>query len=154
MAAKYGAYRPHEPVLAQINGPSRTRQEFAEESDVNVLMKRYERTGVLPQYGAERKPMFLDLADVPSFHEAMDLLVQAEYAFGRLPATVRKEFDNDPARFVEFAENRDNLDQMRKWGLAPPAEVEEPAPPAPGAPLLGAPPIVPAASPAAPHSSS
>lgn len=148
--AKYSAYRPHEPVLADIGGPSRTRQEFAEECDVNVLMKRYERTGVLPQFGAERKAMYLDLASVPTFHEAMDVLVQAEYAFGRLPAAVRKEFDNDPGKFVAFAEDRKNLEQMRKWGLAPPAEVAGAAntnlpPVAPGAA-----PIAPAAVPAAP----
>jgi len=37
-----------------------------------------------------------------------------------LPATVRRDFDNDPMQFIAFAENPENLDKMREWKLAPP----------------------------------
>lgn len=122
-AAKVSMYRPHERLGVSFGDLSRTRQEFASECDVNVLMKRYEKTGVLPQF-MQREPRYLDVSEVPQFHEAMDLMVQASASFARLPANVRKEFDNDPEKFVSFAQDRENLDRMREWGLAPPAEPE------------------------------
>lgn len=141
--AKYGFYRPHKAVDFVDDTPSMTRQEFKDECDVNMLMKRYQKTGVLPMFGVDRQPQYLRLADVPDFHSAMNLLVEAEGAFMRLPAVVRKEFDNDAVRFVEFAELPESIEQLRKWGLAPPPEVVE-------APPVGSPPAASPAAPAAP----
>lgn len=113
------------------DGPSLTRQEFAEECDVNHIMKRYEThviggPGMLPPSG----PMqYIDFQDMPqTLLEYMEFMRTAENAFMSLPAIVRKEFDNDPVQFVAYASdpNPEHLDQMRTWGLAPPA----PKPPA------------------------
>jgi len=118
-------YVPHKRVFAPIFGVSRTRQEFAEECDINAIMKRYEKTGVLTHV-REAQPRYLDLSDAPSFQDAMNLMLDAKAAFMTLPARVRKEFDNDPAKFVEFAEKPENLEQMGAWGLADPAKVADP----------------------------
>nr|QJB20802.1 MAG: internal scaffolding protein [Microvirus sp.] len=102
-------------------GPSLTRQEFADECDVNTLMARYETTGqMFPQ--ARQEPAYLDLSEVPDLHSAMNTMNAAVEAFMSLPARVRFEFENDPLKFVEFAEDPENLEQMRQWGLAKPAE--------------------------------
>lgn len=103
-------------------GPSLTRQEFAEDCDVNVLMSRYENTGQMLPHAARQEPAYLDLSDVPDLHTAMNVMNAAVEAFSSLPARVRFEFENDPMQFVEFAEDPANLDQMRQWGLAKPAE--------------------------------
>lgn len=103
-------------------GPSLTRQEFADECDVNALMARYEKTGQMIPSRAVGPPQYLDLTDVPDLHAAMNIMRDAEAAFMRLPAVVRREFENDVTQFVEFAEDPENLDQMREWGLAKPAE--------------------------------
>ncbi|AXH74939.1 MAG: internal scaffolding protein [Microviridae sp.] len=105
--------------------PSLTRQEFAEDCDINVIMARYENTGVI-SHTSPRAPMYIDLTDVPDFRAAMDMMIDAEKAFMSLPAKVRKEFDNDARSFVDFAQDPENLDQMRSWGLAPPAPQEPP----------------------------
>ncbi|AXH76470.1 MAG: internal scaffolding protein [Microviridae sp.] len=105
-------------------GPSLTRQEFAEECDINNLMKRYEGhviggPGNLPP----QQPLYFDFTSGPqTLMEFMDMQQRAEQAFMMLPAVVRKEFDNDALQFVEFASDPANLDQMRTWGLAEPAE--------------------------------
>lgn len=124
------------PVHVNV-GPSLTRQEFAEECDINVLMKRYEGhaiggPGMLPP----AQPSFVDFTGIPSnLLDYMNLMTDAESAFMTLPAPVRKEFDNSAHAFVDFASDPENLPQMRTWGLAPPA---------PAAPLAapGAPPVV------------
>jgi len=107
-------------------GPTLTRQEFAEEADINFLMARYERTGIPPAI-AGMEPQYLDTTGFPDdLQVAMNQIIQAENAFMQLPAAVRKEFDNDPVQFVQFAADPENLPQMRTWGLAPPEAVPEP----------------------------
>lgn len=96
-----------------------TMQEFADECDINVLMQRYETTGVLNHY-AKSAPQYIDLSDVPDLHTALAMLDVAQTAFMKLPAHVRREFDNDPAKFVDFAQDEKNADKMREWGLAKP----------------------------------
>ena len=106
--------------------PSLTRQEFAEDCDINVIMMRFEKTGQLPANVSE--PRYLDLTEMPSdLMGTLNLLGEAERAFMTLPASVRRAFDNDATVFVDFASDPNNLEQMRTWGLAPP--VEAPAEP-------------------------
>lgn len=103
--------------------PSLTRAEFAAECDINNIMAQYEKTGVISHIRAEGR--YLDLTDVPDLQRALTILADADAAFMSLPATVRREFDNDPAKFVTFAQDEANVERMREWGLA------EPLPPEP-----------------------
>lgn len=106
--------------------PSMTRQEFAEECDLNQIMKRYEKTGMLP-VNAQSEPRYIDFTQSPAdLQEAMRVMIEAEAAFMSLPASVRRDFDNDAMRFVEFAEDGANLGKLREWGLAPPEKAPEP----------------------------
>jgi len=123
-------------------GPSLTRQEFAEECDVNSIMARYQGhvIGGPGNLSAMGPPMYVDFAAMPgSLMEYMDFMQNADKAFMFLPAVVRKEFDNDPRMFVDFASDPENVDQMRTWGLAAPAPKEAPGD-AKAAPGAGAPP--------------
>lgn len=108
-----------------------TRQEFADECNINILLANYEQNGILPPLRPGEQQYF-DTTGIPDLAQAYDAIHAAEEAFMRLPASVRKELDNDPRRFVDYAEDPANLETMRKWGLAPPAEpVQAPAEPAP-----------------------
>lgn len=124
-AATYSMFIPHKRVTAHIEGPSATRQEFVDECDVNRLMAQYERTGVWPLRPTGAEPRYLDLSDVPDFQSAMQLMIDAEAAFMSLPATVRRDFDNDAGKFVAFAEDGENLPKLREWGLAPPEKAPD-----------------------------
>lgn len=104
---------------------SKTKTEFAAETDLNMLMKRYGANAFMGT--APLNPRFLDDDDRPDLQAAMQLMIDAEASFNSLPAVVRKEFDNDAVKFVEFATNPDNLDKLREWGLTAPVE----APPDP-----------------------
>lgn len=123
-------------------GESMTRQEFAEECDINYLIDRYEKVGVISHMNAT-PPQFLDVSEVPDLLEAQRILAAAGEAFMTLPAKVRREFDNDATQFVMFAQDPANVAKMREWGLAAPekapeppmrVEVVNPAPPAPDVP--------------------
>lgn len=113
-------------------GPSLTRQEFAEECDINVLMARYDSAigggpNNLPPADAIH---YVDWTTAPStLLEYMDLMRESERAFMMLPAVVRKEFENDPVQFCDFASDPENLPQMATWGLAKAPEPKSEAPP-------------------------
>lgn len=118
---------------------SLTRQEFAQDCDINVLMAQYERTGVVSHVNP-REPMYVDLTGIPyDLQDALSIFAAAETSFMSLPAQVRASFDNDAMKFVQFAEDRENLPKLREWGLAAPeapvqapikVEVTNPSPPA------------------------
>lgn len=123
---KFSARRPDRlRVEVRFHRPSRTRQEFAAECDINTIMARYSKTGVVSHINPVT-PRYLDLTTLPDFQTAMHMLIDAEAAFASLPAVVRREFDNDPSKFVAFAEDQENLPRLREWGLAPPEKVPEP----------------------------
>lgn len=107
---------------------SRTKQSEAEACDINVIMERYIATGIPPE--ARGTPMYGDYSDVGTFQEALDIVRQAEAQFAALDARTRGRFQNDPAQFLEFCENPQNIDEMVTLGLATKREVNAPlAPP-------------------------
>lgn len=118
--------------------PSLTRQEFAEECDINTIMARYEATGAISHVN-RNEPVYLDTTLYPGLQGAMDAFKAAAASFNALPAKVRREFDNDPQKFVDFAADPENVDRMREWGLAAP----EKAPDAPIRVEVVSPPIAP-----------
>lgn len=126
----------HEMVTV---GPSMTRQEFAAECDINNIMKQYDGYLADPARTV-RDPVYYDFTSMPdNLMDAMAVMHEAESAFMRLPANVRREFDNDAAMFADYASDPANLEQMREWGLGAPVKPAEPpvkvevisAPPAP-----------------------
>lgn len=118
----------------------RTQQSQAAETDINGIVKRFKVTGILPQ--GVRVPSYGDFDGVSDFRTAMDAILQAEKSFMAMPAEVRSRFGNDPQEFVEFCSNPENVDEMRKWGLAVPKKepakpmevrvIADPAAPSPG----------------------
>lgn len=111
-------------VVFKNVGPSKTRQEFKDECDVNMIMDRYNKTGEFP-FKEAVPPVYYDFVGMPDLQDALGHLRDADDAFMSLPANVRKEFDNDPVRFVEFATNADNVGKLREWGLAAPEKVPD-----------------------------
>lgn len=138
------AFYPNKLDLEFVcEGPSMTRQEFTDECDVNMIMARYEKGGVWPYPPNGVEPQFVDFVGMPDLQEALGAMDAARDAFMRLPAIVRKEFDNDAVRFVEFAQDGNNLGKMREWGLADPEKVPDEPMRVRVMPEPDAPPIVP-----------
>lgn len=104
--------------------PSLTRQEFAEECDINTIMARYEASGAISHVN-RAEPMYLDTTTYPDLQGAMETFREASLAFNSLPALVRREFDNDPQKFVDFAVEPANVARMREWGLAAPEKLPD-----------------------------
>lgn len=95
---------------------TKTIQSQAEDADINVIVRRFGVTGVMP--GGVIPPTYGDFTGVFDYQSAQNAVIQAREAFLRVPAEIRKRFDNDPQAFVDFCSDEKNLDEMRKMGLA------------------------------------
>ncbi|WNK12762.1 MAG: internal scaffolding protein [Microvirus sp.] len=108
-------------------GPSMTRQAEAEACDINNIMARYQKTGVIDHLNRFQGE-YADVAAYGSFQESLELVERARAAFMTLPSSVRAEFGNDPGRFLDFAQDPANLDKMIEMGLAPAKAVKDGSP--------------------------
>lgn len=99
--------------------PSRTKQAFAQEADINFLMDRYMRTGVFPQVEDMGGPQaqFGDFSEGIDFMEAMSRVQAASDSFAGLPADVRARFHNDPAELLDFVSQDGNRAEALRLGL-------------------------------------
>lgn len=106
----------------------RTKSEFARECDINHIMARAQKEGVVAHV-ARFQPEYGDFATF-DFQEALDKLREADEMFLELPSAARKHFDNDPAKFLSYV-NSDEVDfemlQSLGLGAQPPQAPPEPA---------------------------
>lgn len=108
--------------------PSMTQQQFRDEVDINYIVSMYDSTGVMPTFhgdGQPSQPVFGDFAELPdNAQEMYNRMIEARNNFNSLPLEVRKRFNYDPAAFLEFAENPENIDELVAMGLATKTEIK------------------------------
>lgn len=92
-------------------------QSAAKDADINEIVRRFGLTGEIPVH--QRVPLSVDIDEVLDYRTALEYVRAGEASFMSLPADVRATFENDPASFVAYALDPENLEQLRKWGLAP-----------------------------------
>jgi len=81
-------------------GPSRTKQNFTAECDINSIMTKFEKTGVI-DHVREHGASYGDFLSLPvNYQEACNQVIAAGDMFASLPSKVRKAFDNDPGDFL------------------------------------------------------
>lgn len=128
----YKPYGQKRRILQTFKKPSRTKQSMAAECDINNIMSKYNKTGLVSHVN-EHKGQYGDATGV-DFQHAQNMIIEATETFASLPANLRKEFDNDPSQFLAFVSDDNNIDAMRELGLLPeepkqaPQSVSEVAP--------------------------
>lgn len=107
----------NKPGRVQIEFPLETMtvQSEAEACDINNILKKYERTGLIDH--VKEGGRYEDLPPGLDYQEALNLVIEAKTSFEGLPAAVRKEFENDPAKFLAFVEDPENVERMGELGL-------------------------------------
>jgi len=104
---------------------SLTQQQFKDEADINTIVDRFLRSGVMPS--PVTMPQYIDYEGVFDFQTAMNVVRAADENFMRLDAKVRSRFNNSPQEFLEFFSNPDNTEEAVFLGLAlPKAVVDSP----------------------------
>ncbi len=129
-------------VYREVGTVSRTKQSFRDECDINLIMARYVKSGVVDHVAKHRGSY--GFATSLTFHDSMNLVVRAQSMFDELPAEVRKRFGNSPGDFLDFVQDPANAEAMREMGLGEPVAPEAIEPPA-------APTVTPPAAPVEPE---
>jgi len=105
-----------ERVQLKMYGKTITKQSFKDDCDINKIMDRFVKTGVLdhvrehgPEYG---------FASSDDFKASMEIIAKAQTMFEELPSKIRTKFENDPAKFLDFVQDEKNTKEMEEMGLA------------------------------------
>lgn len=114
---------------------SLTKQEFVAETDINVILERFMKTGEPPPMALPEH--FLSINRNQTWFELQSHLAEANAMFYTLPPALRAEHLNDPARWADAvvkAVERDSVEDLRALGID---AKERPKEPKPGDPLPG-----------------
>ena len=98
--------------------PTRAQQHHKDECDINVILERFGKTGQLPVNAISGT--YGDFSGVYDYHTALNTLIAAESEFDSLPANIRKQFGNEPAKLIEFLNDDNNRDKAIELGLVKP----------------------------------
>lgn len=99
-----------------VEGPSRTKQEFKKESDIDFIINRFKNTGFI-EHQAAHKGDYGEFMDI-DYQTALNAVIAAQEMFDELPSKIRNRFENDPAKFLSFVEDGNNYEEMVEMGLA------------------------------------
>lgn len=108
------------------NDPSRTKQSFKDECDINRIMRRYLNTGIPPPMNTNASA-YGDFTTVDDYFDAVTRLREAQNQFDALPAHLRRRFNNAPSELLMFILNSQNRAEAIELGLIP-KPPGEPAP--------------------------
>lgn len=106
-----------EAGISFVGTESRTQQQFAEEADINTIVRRFGLTGQMPENIGF--PEYGDFSEVHDYQTSLNILREADEAFLRIPAEIRARFANDPQQLLEFLHDGNNRDEALKLGLIP-----------------------------------
>jgi len=90
----------------------RTKQCFKDECDIDKIMTRFNVTGTISHI-SKFEGRYADFSDF-DFHEQTTRLSQGREIFDALPAELRKEFGQSPAKFFAYVNDPANIDKLEE----------------------------------------
>lgn len=112
-SSKYN--RHSDPGIACTLEEKVTKQSFTEDCDINKIIERIAKTGVMPE---QKQKKYGDFSSVPDYQSAFNIVQSAQEQFNSLDPKVRMKFNNSPEAFLEHATDPKNIDSMIEMGLA------------------------------------
>lgn len=111
---------PNRKVLDCSKDKILVEQSHKDEVDINKIIRRHGVDMIQKTALLRSSDYTFDDVTGNDFTEALHKIMKAKASFESLPSAVRKEFDNNPARFLDFIQNPDNAGRLVEMGLAAP----------------------------------
>ncbi len=108
----------------EFNMPSKTRSEFRDDVNVNVIVEQFARTKQMPHLNPQAG-RFGDFTDAEDLQQSLDRVSEAFSEFALLPSEIRAYFNNNPVELVEFMADPANAAEGAEIGLYDPESVRE-----------------------------
>lgn len=103
-----------------------TRASEAAACDINNIMRRFEKTGILPE--GKAPPYFGDVSQIGDYRTMQHQMIAAQNLFDQLPLETRQLFDHSVAALLDFVADPANKSYAQELQLLPPDAAPEPAP--------------------------
>ena len=107
--------------VAIATGDGLTEQNHKDETDINNIVRKYNKTGLIDHLNQFEK-QYGDMTGF-DYQDAMNTVAAANTMFEGLPSAIRNQFDNDPAKFINFVDDENNQEKLVEMGLAKPIPV-------------------------------
>lgn len=103
----------------------RVEQSHKDEVNINNIVKRH-GIDMIAKTASLVPLQYWDGDPTNDFQEAMNKIAQGTQTFESLPSAIRKEFDNNPAKYMDYVFNPENKEKLieRGWMNAPKAAPE------------------------------
>lgn len=108
---------------------NRTKQEFYKDANINYIMKKYRKTGILGDPLNYKIGEYGDFTSGNDFFETMRKVTNVKNIFGKLPAHIKTKFNNEPQNLIEFLTKEENNEEAYNMGLKTRPPVPAPVPP-------------------------
>lgn len=95
---------------------SRTKQSHQDETDINLIMAKYVKTGIM-EHSVKWSGQYA-FATAEDFQSSMNIVQKANEMFDELPSKARTKFQHNPAEFLAFVQDPANEDQLFDLGLS------------------------------------
>lgn len=106
--------------------PVITEQHHKTEVDINNIIRKYGPSLIAQTSMLAGRDFQFDDVTNNDFQEAMFKVTKAQQTFDQMPADIRKRFDNNPGKFLDFIHDPKNVDEMVSLGLATKREPPQP----------------------------
>lgn len=108
---------------------SLTEQCHKDSCDINNILGRAQRTGIL-EHVAASKGYYGTAPTGDDFQRHQNIVAKAQSMFESLPSSIRNKFENNPAKYLDFMTQDKNYEAIKELGL----DASHLKPPAPVAP--------------------
>ena len=123
-------YSRHLSSGVRFTKPSMTEQAHRDDYDINRLIKRAPRTGMVASADQIRNVYYGDFSEVGQSLENHLRILEAQEHFMALPSNVRAHFDNDPRKLLRSLadDSEANINKLVELGLVNPPKKKNDAP--------------------------
>lgn len=98
--------------------PTKTKQEFKQQQDINHILATFTRTQQLPDIPVPLQ--YADLTTLDDYHGMLNKVAETNALFYKLPANIRASYQNDPGQWLQDVTDRvtaGDLEPLREMGL-------------------------------------
>ncbi len=114
-------FQPHPSQRRRVKvdfkgAKSRTEQSHKNDVSIHRILDKYRKTGVIDHVN-QHQGTYGNFLGRPDFIRANLLIAEANSMFESVPAHIRKDFDNDAGKFLDFMHTEENREKMEEYGL-------------------------------------
>lgn len=113
--SRYNHSEPRAHSFA-TTGESMTQQQFKDECNINNILAKYKKTGLLT-HTAKHEGHFGDFTSIEDYQTSLHKIMEAENSFNMLPSEIRNRFQNDPGQLIGYLSDEKNNEEAYTLGL-------------------------------------